>query len=94
MDFKSSWLKNLLLYILVDCRMSAIGFYCTVEKVKGNDGEDRVVVIFNGKYLPHTVQVKTPTISFDETLFGAYVYLWCFYSFQESEDNVARLQKL
>ena len=57
--------------------MSAIGFYCTVEKVKGNDGEDRVVVIFNGKYLPHTVQVKTLTISFDETLLmficGAFI---------------------
>jgi cyanate lyase len=38
--------------------MSAVGFYCTVEKVKGNDGEDRVVVVFNGKYLPHVVQVK------------------------------------
>lgn len=36
--------------------MSAIGFYCTVEKVKGKDGEDRVAIVFNGKYLPHTVQ--------------------------------------
>ncbi|KAI5070006.1 hypothetical protein GOP47_0014349 [Adiantum capillus-veneris] len=36
--------------------MSAIGFYCTVEKVKGKDGEDRVAVVFNGKFLPHVVQ--------------------------------------
>eukprot|EP00249_Psilotum_nudum_P032577 c48293_g1_i1 orf=44-538(+) len=36
--------------------MSGIGFYCNVEKVKGKDGEDRVVVIFNGKFLPHDEQ--------------------------------------
>ncbi|KAL2634635.1 hypothetical protein R1flu_006114 [Riccia fluitans] len=36
--------------------MSAIGFYCTVEKQKGTEGEDRVVVTLNGKYLPHTEQ--------------------------------------
>ncbi len=38
--------------------MSAIGFYCSVEKVKGKEGEDRVVITMNGKYLPHTEQVR------------------------------------
>ncbi|VAH86984.1 unnamed protein product [Triticum turgidum subsp. durum] len=37
--------------------MSAIDFYCTVDKVKGADGKDRVVLTFDGKYLPHTEQV-------------------------------------
>lgn len=37
--------------------MSAIGYYCSVEKVKGKDGEDRVVIIMNGKYLNYTEQV-------------------------------------
>ncbi|XP_021637875.2 cyanate hydratase isoform X2 [Hevea brasiliensis] len=36
--------------------MSAIDFYCSVDKVKGVDGKDRVVVTFDGKYLPHTEQ--------------------------------------
>ncbi|TKY53744.1 Cyanate hydratase [Spatholobus suberectus] len=36
--------------------MSAIDFYCSVDKVKGLDGKDRVVVTFDGKYLPHTEQ--------------------------------------
>ncbi|RAL54543.1 unnamed protein product [Cuscuta campestris] len=36
--------------------MSAIDFYCSVDKVKGVDGKDRVVVTFNGKYLPYTEQ--------------------------------------
>ncbi|XP_058094762.1 cyanate hydratase [Magnolia sinica] len=34
--------------------MSAIDFYCSVDKVKGVDGKDRVVLTFDGKYLPHT----------------------------------------
>lgn len=38
-------------------RMSAIDFFCSVDKVKGVDGKDRVVVTFDGKYLPHTEQV-------------------------------------
>jgi hypothetical protein len=37
--------------------MSAIDFYCSVDKVKGADGKDRVVVTFDGKYLPYTEQV-------------------------------------
>lgn len=38
--------------------MSAIGYYCSVEKVKGKEGEDRVVIIMNGKFLPHVEQVQ------------------------------------
>ncbi|XP_043691841.1 cyanate hydratase-like isoform X3 [Telopea speciosissima] len=34
--------------------MSAIDFYCSVDKIKGVDGKDRVVVTFDGKYLPHS----------------------------------------
>ncbi|KAL8481084.1 hypothetical protein ACS0TY_027570 [Phlomoides rotata] len=37
--------------------MSAIDFYCSVDKVKGADGKDRAVVTFDGKYLPYTEQV-------------------------------------
>lgn len=29
--------------------MSAIDFYCDVEKMKGVGGEERVVITFNGK---------------------------------------------
>ena len=38
--------------------MSAIDFYCSVDKVKGVDGKDRVVLTFDGKYLPFTEQVS------------------------------------
>lgn len=41
--------------------MSAIDFYCSVDKVKGVDGKDRVVLTFDGKYLPHTEQVSIPS---------------------------------
>ncbi|KAJ4957872.1 hypothetical protein NE237_024983 [Protea cynaroides] len=34
--------------------MSAIDFYCSVDKIKGVDGKDRVVLTFDGKYLPHS----------------------------------------
>lgn len=37
--------------------MSAIDFYCSVDKVQGADGKDRAVVTFDGKYLPYTEQV-------------------------------------
>jgi hypothetical protein len=40
------------------CSMSAIDFYCSVDKVEGADGKDRVVVTFDGKYLPYTEQVR------------------------------------
>jgi len=36
--------------------MSAIDMYATVEKVKGSQGEDRVLLTFNGKFLPHVEQ--------------------------------------
>ncbi|KAG8369887.1 hypothetical protein BUALT_Bualt14G0060200 [Buddleja alternifolia] len=36
--------------------MSAIDFYCSVDKVKGVDGKDHVVQTFDGKYLPYTEQ--------------------------------------
>jgi cyanate lyase len=36
--------------------MSAIGFFMTVEKVKGKEGEPRVKIVFNGKFLPHVEQ--------------------------------------
>ncbi|KAK4765891.1 hypothetical protein SAY87_007533 [Trapa incisa] len=43
--------------------MSAIDFYCSVDKVKGVDGKDRVVVTFDGKYLPHTEQRSEDMVS-------------------------------
>ncbi|GMY27076.1 cyanate hydratase isoform X2 [Fagus crenata] len=36
--------------------MSAIDFYCSVDKIKGADGKERAVITFDGKYLPHTEQ--------------------------------------
>lgn len=39
-------------------RMSAIDFFCSVDKVKGVDGKERVVLTFDGKYLPHTEHVS------------------------------------
>lgn len=38
--------------------MSAIDFKITVDKVKGAQGEDRVVMTWNGKFLPHIEQKK------------------------------------
>lgn len=43
--------------------MSAIDFFCSVDKVKGVDGKDRVVVTFDGKYLPHTEQKTEHMVS-------------------------------
>ncbi|XP_052189028.1 cyanate hydratase [Diospyros lotus] len=43
--------------------MSAIDFYCSVDKVKGVDGKDRVVVTFDGKYLPYTEQKSEDMVS-------------------------------
>ncbi|KDP29704.1 hypothetical protein JCGZ_18639 [Jatropha curcas] len=43
--------------------MSAIDFFCSVDKVKGVDGKDRVVVTFDGKYLPHTEQKSEHMVS-------------------------------
>ncbi|KAA8548858.1 hypothetical protein F0562_000542 [Nyssa sinensis] len=43
--------------------MSAIDFYCSVDKVKGVDGKDRVVVTFDGKHLPYTEQKTEHMVS-------------------------------
>lgn len=42
--------------------MSAIDFYCSVDKIKGVDGNDRVVVTLDGKYLSHSEQVSVSFI--------------------------------
>ncbi|WP_447980248.1 cyanase [Candidatus Nitrospira bockiana] len=36
--------------------MSAIDFKLDVKKVKGSQGEDRVLMVWNGKFLPHIEQ--------------------------------------
>lgn len=38
--------------------MSAIDFRLTIDKIKGDKGEDRMVVTMNGKFLPHIVQTQ------------------------------------
>jgi cyanate lyase len=38
--------------------MSAIDFFLTVGTVEGKLGEKRVVITFNGKFLPHIEQVR------------------------------------
>ncbi|GFP83395.1 cyanate hydratase [Phtheirospermum japonicum] len=43
--------------------MSAIDFYCSVDKVRGVDGKDRVVLTFDGKYLPHSEQTTDHMVS-------------------------------
>ncbi|XP_077250803.1 cyanase [Tasmannia lanceolata] len=43
--------------------MSAIDFYCSVDKIKGVDGKDRVVLTLDGKYLPHTEQKSEHMVS-------------------------------
>ncbi|XP_024522171.1 cyanate hydratase-like [Selaginella moellendorffii] len=40
-------------------RMSAVGFFCEVNKIRGKEGEDRVQITLNGKFLPHIVQIVT-----------------------------------
>ncbi|PWA65337.1 Cyanate hydratase [Artemisia annua] len=39
-------------------RLSAIDFFCSVDKVKSVVGNDRVVLTFDGKDLPHTDYVS------------------------------------
>eukprot|EP00897_Mesotaenium_endlicherianum_P010160 jgi/Mesen1/9172/ME000591S08494 len=71
-------LKHLVNEEFGDGIMSAIDFFCTVDKVKGKQNEDRVVITFNGmqapllslrlskgsKYLPHVEQkVENNTVS-------------------------------
>ena len=36
--------------------MSAIDFYMTIGSTIGKQGEKRVVITFNGKFLPHIEQ--------------------------------------
>ncbi|KAJ3682379.1 hypothetical protein LUZ60_014952 [Juncus effusus] len=43
--------------------MSGIDFYCSVDKVKGVDGNNRVVVTFDGKYLPYSEQRSENMVS-------------------------------
>ncbi|XP_078173702.1 cyanase [Carex rostrata] len=43
--------------------MSGIDFFCSVDKVKGVDGNARVVVTFDGKYLSHTEQKSDNMVS-------------------------------
>lgn len=47
-----------ILFFIYLFSMSAIDFYCSVDKVKGVDGKDRVVMTFDGKYLPYSEQVS------------------------------------
>lgn len=53
---------TLLLLLILIFSMSAIDFFCSVDKVKGVDGKDRVVVTFDGKYLPYSEQVDSCTL--------------------------------
>lgn len=38
--------------------MSAIDFKFSIQKIKGSQGEDRVLMTWNGKFLPHIEQAK------------------------------------
>lgn len=38
--------------------MSAIDFKFSIDKTKGSAGEDRVVMTWNGKFLPHVEQTR------------------------------------
>ncbi|CAM9652788.1 unnamed protein product [Ascophyllum nodosum] len=51
-------LKSIINEKFGDGIMSAIDVFVTVEKIKGSQGEDRVVITFNGKFLPHIEQTK------------------------------------
>ena len=44
--------------------ISAIDLYMDLDVVKGKQGEDRVVVTLNGKFLPHIEQVSCGIIWF------------------------------
>ncbi len=51
-------IKAVMNEIFGDGIMSAIDFKLTVHKIKGDKGEDRMVVTMNGKFLPHIEQKK------------------------------------
>lgn len=52
-------LVALLQELFGDGIMSAINFYGEVAKIKGTEGDDRVIITFNGKFLPHIAQYKS-----------------------------------
>eukprot|EP00898_Chlorokybus_atmophyticus_P002362 jgi/Chlat1/3126/Chrsp21S03359 len=56
MNHYSLAIKELINEKFGDGIMSAINFFCAVDKVKGSDGEDRVVITLNGKFLPYNEQ--------------------------------------
>ena len=47
-------MKAVINEIFGDGIMSAIDFYIRVEKIKGAKGEDRVVIVLNGKFLEYS----------------------------------------
>lgn len=49
-------IKSLINEEFGDGIMSAIDFYCTVDRMEGTQGERRVVITFNGKFLPFVEQ--------------------------------------
>jgi cyanate lyase len=51
-------IKAVMNEIFGDGIMPAIDFKLTVQKIKGDKGEDRMVVTMNGKFLPHIEQKK------------------------------------
>ena len=58
-------------------RMSAIDFFCSVDKVKGVDGKERVVLTFDGKYLPHTEHVShILSVIKQATVYLIYLSVW------------------
>lgn len=60
-------LKALLNEEFGDGIMSAINFYMTVDKVIGVEGDERVVITFNGKFLPHIEQKAADNTAFSLT---------------------------
>ncbi|XP_024522985.1 cyanate hydratase-like [Selaginella moellendorffii] len=43
--------------------MSSVGFFCEVNKIQGKEGEERVQITLNGKFLPHIVQLQEDNVS-------------------------------
>ena len=39
-----------------DGAMSSVDFFVTLDKVKNSMNEDRLIISFNGKFIPHTEQ--------------------------------------
>ncbi|KAI3930812.1 hypothetical protein MKX01_037258 [Papaver californicum] len=56
-DVNGLVIVTLLLHHLENTAVTQLSnFYCSVDKVKGADGKDRVVLTLDGKYLPYTEQ--------------------------------------